>query len=117
MHGSRIIIVALCIALKRWTASTCWRSASLLLESPPNLGALTMGFATERVRLRPLVIGSMFASFVGAGVFGLGFPDLVHPGGCDRGLFLSTRAWSACIRGDDAAPVAVGRGSQRCQRE
>jgi benzoate transport len=42
------------------------------------LGALTMGVATQRVPLRPLVIGSMFASFVGAGVFGLGFPDLVH---------------------------------------
>jgi MFS family permease len=42
------------------------------------LGALTIGFATQRVRLRPLVIGSMCASFVGAGVFGLGFPNLVQ---------------------------------------
>ena len=42
------------------------------------LGALTMGFATQRLPLRPLVIGSMCLSFVGAGVFGLGFHDLVH---------------------------------------
>jgi benzoate transport len=40
------------------------------------LGALTIGFATQRFRVRPLVIGSMLAGFAGIGVFGLGFRDL-----------------------------------------
>ena len=42
------------------------------------LGALAIGFATQRLRLRPLVIGSMLAGFVAIGVFGLGFRDLTQ---------------------------------------
>jgi len=42
------------------------------------LGALAVGFATQKFRLRPLVIGSMLAGFLGIGVFGLGFRDLTQ---------------------------------------
>ena len=42
------------------------------------LGALVIGFATQRFSVRPLVIGAMLIGFVGIGVFGLGFNDLTQ---------------------------------------
>ena len=42
------------------------------------LGALAIGLATQRFRLRPLVIGAMLAGFAGIGVFGLVPRDLTQ---------------------------------------
>lgn len=40
------------------------------------LGAVAIGLAAQRFRVRVLVIGAMVAGFVGVAVFGLGFRDL-----------------------------------------
>ena len=42
------------------------------------LGAVAIGLATQRFKLRRLVIASMITGFVGIGVFGLGFHDLTQ---------------------------------------
>ncbi len=41
------------------------------------LGAVAVGLAAQRFRLKPLIIGAMLAGFVAIGVFGLGPRDLV----------------------------------------
>lgn len=41
-------------------------------------GAVLIGLATQRFKLRPLIVGAMLAGFAGIGMFGLGFQSLLH---------------------------------------
>lgn len=41
-------------------------------------GAVLIGLATQRFKLKPLIVGAMLAGFAGIGVFGLGFQSLLH---------------------------------------